>query len=95
MAKTKSTGTTKLGRDSQPKYLGVKIFEGQGVKKGAIIVRQRGTKFLPGKNVGCGRDYTLFALKKGVVKFKTKRKRRFDNSQRIVKVVNVESLPRP
>lgn len=90
MAKTKATGATKLGRDSRPKYLGVKLFEGQKVKPGMIIVRQRGTKFWPGKNVKKGADDTLYALKQGIVKFKTKRKRKFDGSQRIVKVVNVE-----
>ena len=90
MAKTKATGATKLGRDSQPKYLGVKIYEGEKVKPGMIIIRQRGTKFFPGKNVGLGKDDTLYALKKGLVKFQTKRKRRFDNSQRKVKVVNVD-----
>ena len=89
MAKTKSKGATRLGRDSRPKYLGVKLYEGQKVRPGMIIVRQRGTKFLPGKNVGQGRDYTIFALKEGVVKFKTKRKKGFDNSQRIVKIVEV------
>lgn len=91
MAKTKSKGATRLGRDSRPKYLGIKISEGQTVKAGMIIIRQRGMKFLPGKNVGCGRDYTLFALKKGKVKFKTKRKRNFTGIQRIAKVVNVET----
>ncbi|MBZ9573046.1 50S ribosomal protein L27 [Patescibacteria group bacterium] len=90
MAKTKSKGATRLGRDSRPKYLGVKLYEGQKVSPGRILVRQRGTKFLPGKNVGCGKDYTLFALKEGVVKFKTKRKKGFDNSQRIIKVVEVK-----
>jgi large subunit ribosomal protein L27 len=91
MAKVKATGSTKLGRDSQPKYLGVKLFAGQPTKSGSIIIRQRGTKFLPGKNVKQGRDDTLYAMKKGLVYFTTKRKRRFDNSQRIVKVVNVNS----
>lgn len=90
MAKTKATGTTKLGRDSQPKYLGVKLFEGQKVKPGMIIIRQRGTKFLPGKNVSRGKDDTLYATKEGKVKFTTKRKRKFDSSQRIVKIVNVK-----
>lgn len=90
MAKTKSSGTTKLGRDSRPKYLGVKLFEGQEVRPGMIIVRQRGTGLLPGKNVRRGEDDTLYAVKKGKVKFTTKRKKKFDNSQRIVKVVNVE-----
>lgn len=90
MAKTKAAGATKLGRDSRPKYLGVKLFEGQRAKVGQVLVRQRGTKFLPGKNVARGGDDTLYALKDGIVRFQTKRKRRFDNSQRIVKVVNVE-----
>ena len=89
MAKTKSKGASRLGRDSQPKYLGVKISDGQKVKPGMIIVRQKGMKFLPGTNVGYGRDHTLFALKEGKVKFKTKRKRNFAGSQRIAKVVNV------
>ncbi len=90
MAKTKATGTTKLGRDSQPKYLGVKLFEGQKVRPGMIIIRQRGTKFFPGKNVRRGKDDTLYAVKEGKVKFATKKKRKFDNSQRTFKVVNVE-----
>ena len=89
MAKTKSKGATGLGRDSQPKYLGIKITDGETVKSGMIIVRQRGMTFLPGKNVGCGKDYTLFALKPGKVNFKTKRKRNFTGKQRIAKVVNV------
>ena len=93
MAKTKAAGATKLGRDSLPKYLGVKIFEGQKVKPGMIIVRQRGTKFFPGKNVKKGNDDTLYAVKLGIVKFSTKRKKRFDNSQRIVKIVNVDPAP--
>jgi len=90
MAKTKAAGATKLGRDSLPKYLGVKLFEGQRTKIGQILVRQRGTKFLPGKNVALAGDDSLYALKEGVVQFITKRKKRFDNSQRIVKIVNVE-----
>ncbi len=90
MAKTKATGATKLGRDSLPKYLGVKLFEGQRAKAGQILVRQRGTKFFPGKNVGRGNDDTLYALKEGKVIFTTKRKKSFDGSQRRVKVVNIE-----
>jgi len=90
MAKTKAAGATKLGRDSLPKYLGVKLFEGQKTKPGSIIIRQRGTKFLPGKNVRRGGDDTLYALTEGVVKFKTKRKRTFSNSQRTAKIVTVE-----
>jgi large subunit ribosomal protein L27 len=90
MAKTKAAGATKLGRDSRPQYLGVKLFEGQRAKIGSIVVRQRGTKFFPGKNVKRGKDDTLYALKEGVVSFTTKRKRGFDNSKRKVKIVNVE-----
>ena len=89
MAKTKSAGSTKLGRDSQPKYLGVKLYEGQKAKPGSIIIRQRGTKFIPGKNVRRGNDDTLYAIKQGIVKFRTIRKIRFDNSKRIAKVVEV------
>ncbi|MBZ9578644.1 50S ribosomal protein L27 [Patescibacteria group bacterium] len=90
MAKTKAKAATRLGRDSQPKYLGVKIFEGQKVKSGMIIIRQRGTKFLPGRNVRRGKDDTLYAVKEGVVKFGTKGKIRFDRSRKRAKVVYVE-----
>ncbi len=90
MAKTKAAGSTKLGRDSRPKYLGVKLYEGQKAKAGTIIIRQRGTKFIPGKNVGRGRDDTLYSIKEGLVRFTTKRKRGFDKSQRKVKIVSVE-----
>ncbi len=90
MSKTKSAGSTTLGRDSQPKYLGVKLSGGQKAQPGSIIVRQRGTKFFPGKNVRKGKDDTLYAIIKGVVKFTTKRIKRFDNSRRIAKVVSVE-----
>ena len=90
MAKTKAAGATKLGRDSRPQYLGVKLFEGQRAKIGSIVVRQRGTKFFPGKNVKRGKDDTLYVLKEGVVHFTTKIKRGFDNSKRKVKIVNVE-----
>jgi len=91
MSKTKSAGSTRLGRDSRSQRLGVKIYEGQKIKSGAIIIRQRGTKFLPGNNVGLGKDHTIFALKPGLVKFTTKRKRGFNNSQRVAKVVEVVS----
>ncbi len=90
MAKTKAGGATKLGRDSLPKYLGVKLFEGQKAKSGSIIIRQRGTKFLPGKNVKLGKDDTLYALKEGMVRYRTKRIKRFDKSQRKAKIVSVE-----
>jgi large subunit ribosomal protein L27 len=72
MAHKKAGGSTRNGRDSNPKYLGVKRYGGQLVNSGEIIVRQRGTKFHPGNNVGCGRDHTLFALVDGHVKFVTK-----------------------
>jgi len=89
MATTKSSGSTRLGRDSQPKYLGIKLFAGEKAKAGQILVRQRGTKLLAGKNVGMGTDRTLFALKEGIVKYSTKRKRGFDRAQRIVKIVHI------
>ena len=89
MSKTKATGSSKLGRDSQPQYLGVKLYAGQKAKAGSIIIRQRGTKFIPGDNVRKGKDDTLFAVRAGKVKFTTKRKIKFDGSQRLVKVVNI------
>jgi len=72
MAQKKGGGSTRNGRDSQPKMLGVKVFGGQKVPAGAIIVRQRGTRFHPGANVGVGRDHTLFALVDGEVSFAVK-----------------------
>jgi large subunit ribosomal protein L27 len=69
MSKTKGAGSTKNGRDSQSKRLGVKAFDGTAVTAGSIIVRQRGTRFHPGDNVGRGNDDTLFALADGTVKF--------------------------
>jgi large subunit ribosomal protein L27 len=77
MAHKKSGGSAKNGRDSISKRLGVKIFGGQQINAGSIIVRQRGTKFKAGKNVGIGKDDTLFALITGVVRFITKNKRKF------------------
>jgi large subunit ribosomal protein L27 len=70
MAQKKGGGSTRNGRDSQPKMLGVKAFGGELISAGSIIVRQRGTKFHPGTNVGIGRDHTLFATVDGAVKFK-------------------------
>jgi len=69
MAHKKGAGSTKNGRDSNAKRLGVKKFGGENVKAGNILIRQRGMKFKPGLNVGCGKDFTLFALKEGTVKF--------------------------
>jgi large subunit ribosomal protein L27 len=79
MAHKKAAGSTRNGRDSESKRLGVKRFGGEAVTAGSIIVRQRGTKFHAGSNVGVGRDYTLFALADGQVKFETKgpKSRRF------------------
>jgi len=92
MSKTKAAGATKLGRDSQPKYLGVKRAAGQPIKAGMIIVRQRGTKFLPGDNVKRGADDTLYAVQSGVVAFQTKKVRGFDRRQRTAKVVHVRTV---
>jgi large subunit ribosomal protein L27 len=72
MAQKKGGGSTRNGRDSQPKMLGVKAYGGERVSAGSIIVRQRGTKFHPGVNVGMGRDHTLFALVDGHVRFAVK-----------------------
>ncbi|MBP7653128.1 50S ribosomal protein L27 [Candidatus Dependentiae bacterium] len=78
MAHKKGVGSSRNGRDSNPQFLGVKRYGGQLVKAGNIIVRQKGTKFHPGKNVGIGKDDTLFALKDGYVKFfRKKEDRRF------------------
>ncbi len=73
MAHKKGQGSSRNGRDSNPQYLGVKLYGGQIARAGAIIVRQRGTKWHPGFNVGLGRDFTLFALKDGTVQFKGKK----------------------
>lgn len=89
MAHTKSGGTTRLGRDSNPQYLGVKKYGGERVGPGNIIVRQRGSVILPGANVRQGKDYTLYAVAEGVVKFLEKRKTRFDGKVRRAKVANV------
>lgn len=72
MAHKKAAGSTRNGRDSESKRLGVKLFGGQEVTAGNIIVRQRGTQFHPGTNVGLGKDYTIFATANGRVKFETK-----------------------
>ncbi|MBD3282555.1 MAG: 50S ribosomal protein L27 [Candidatus Portnoybacteria bacterium] len=89
MSKTKSAGTTRLGRDSKPKYLGVKLYDGQKAQPGSIIIRQRGLKYIPGKNVRRGHDDTLYAIKSGTVKFKQITKKRFDGNRRKAKMVEV------
>jgi large subunit ribosomal protein L27 len=77
MAHKKGLGSSRNGRDSESKRLGVKIFAGQAVKTGMIIVRQRGTKFRPGTGVGLGRDHTIFALREGTVEFRTSGEKRY------------------
>jgi len=89
MAHKKAGGSTKNNRDSNPKYLGIKINHGQKAKTGLILVRQRGTQFLAGKNVGSGKDYTLFALADGEVVITKKRKISLNNKTKIKKIVSV------
>jgi large subunit ribosomal protein L27 len=90
MAHRKAAGKSKNLRDSKPKYLGTKLYEGEKAKVGSVIVRQRGTKIEAGNNVGVGRDHTLFALKNGVVNFNDKRKTRFDGKVVKKKVVSIK-----
>ena len=89
MAHKKAGGSTALGRDSAGKRLGVKLTDGQFAKAGAIIIRQRGTKYHPGKNVKRGNDDTLFAKVAGMVKFTTKKLRKFNNQLKNSKIVSV------
>lgn len=92
MAHTKSAGSSKYGRDSQPKYLGVKKSDGSRVKIGDIVIRQRGAKYFAGAGVKRGGDDTLYAVREGLVQFRTHRKIRFDGSRRFAKIVNVAPL---
>ena len=89
MAHRKAGGTAKNLRDSNPKYLGIKLADGQKAQPGSIIVRQRGTPIMAGTNVSMGKDHTLFALKSGTVKFGSKRKISFNGSTAVKKTVNV------
>lgn len=89
MAHKKAAGSTQNGRDSQAKRLGIKIFGGQPARSGNIIVRQRGTKYYPGLNVGIGKDHTIFALMDGKVKFTEKKIKKFDGRTFRETVVNV------
>lgn len=91
MAHKKAAGSTQNGRDSEAKRLGIKVFGGQVAKAGNIIVRQRGTKFHPGNNVGMGKDHTLFALKDGKVSFQEKQLRKYDGRVFKDKIVHVEA----
>lgn len=92
MAHKKAAGSTSLGRESESKRLGVKLTDGEWAKVGAIIIRQRGTKYHPGLNVKKGGDDTLFAVKSGLVKYTTKKLRKFNNTLKTSKIVNVMPL---
>ncbi len=89
MATKKGGGTAKNLTDSNPKFLGVKIGDGEKAKTGMVIVRQRGTRIIAGRNVGIGSDHTLFALADGTVKFRNKMKTRFDGRKHRHPVVDV------
>ena len=89
MSTKKSGGSSKNLRDSKPKYLGVKRADGQTIKTGQVIVRQRGTKIEPGKNVRVGKDHTLFAACDGTVSFRNMRKKRFDGRILTKKTVDI------
>ncbi len=90
MATKKGAGTAKNLTDSNPQYLGIKLYGGETASIGAIIVRQRGSKILPGRNVNMGSDHTLYAAKAGVVKFGTKRITHFDSKVKSKKIVHIE-----
>lgn len=90
MSKTKQGGSSRLGRDSASQRLGIKVHDGEKIKVGDIIIRQRGTKYLSGKNVKRGSDDTIYAMSNGVVRFSTKSKNLFNGSQRLARVVNVD-----
>ena len=89
MATKKAGGTAKNLTDSNPKYLGIKLYAGESANIGSVIVRQRGTRMMAGKNVGIGTDHTLFALKQGIVSFSDRRKIGFNDKTKSKKVVHV------
>lgn len=89
MAHTKAAGSTKLGRESESKRLGVKLFGGQKAITGNIIIRQRGSKVMPGAGTKIGKDDTIYAMKNGVVTFTTKKKKLYDGRHRTIKLVSV------
>lgn len=89
MAHKKAGGSSKNLRDSNPQYLGTKVGDGETVRTGAVLVRQRGTSIHPGKNVKRGKDDTLFAVANGVVKFTQRKRERFDGSLKMTKFCNV------
>ncbi len=92
MATKKAAGTAKNLTDSNPQYLGIKLYAGEMANSGSIIVRQRGTRILPGKNVGLGKDHSLYALKPGIVGYTTKRKIAIDNKIEVKKVAEVNEV---
>lgn len=87
---SKQGGSSRLGRDSAAQRLGIKISQGQAVKVGQIIIRQRGAKYLAGKNVKIGSDDTIYSMKDGIVNFTSKSKKHFDGTKRTAKLVSVE-----
>ena len=89
MAHKKAQGSSKNLRDSNPQYLGVKRSDGQAVKAGEVLVRQRGTKIYPGLNIKKGKDDTLYSALAGVVKFTRKRRKRFDGKLKMTKFINI------
>ncbi len=89
MAHRKAGGSAKNLRDSQPKYLGTKLYDGETAKAGSVIIRQRGTKILAGKNTKLGKDHTVFALVPGKIKFGTTRRKSFDGKTSTKKIVHV------
>ena len=95
MAHKKAGGSTHLGRDSQPKYLGVKLYDGQVAKAGNIIVRQRGSKIRSGINTKMGKDDTIFALKDGYIKFTSKKIKKFTGAIEAAKFVNILTKDEP
>ncbi len=89
MAKTKQGGSTKLGRDSISKRLGVKLYQGQRAYAGNVLIRQRGTKYYPGKNVQKGGDDTLYAATDGTVAFRKKPKKNFNGKRRLITLIDI------
>ena len=94
MAHKKAGGSTSNVRDSAGQRLGVKLYGGEFAQAGSVIVRQRGTRIRPGKNVGLGKDHTLFAKKSGIVMFRTQRRKRFDGAVTRSKFADVEESSR-
>lgn len=90
MAHRKAGGTARNLKDSNPKYLGTKLYAGEKAQPGSIIIRQRGTVIMAGRNVALGKDHTIFAMKKGTVSFANKRKTNYDGTHSVKKIVHVD-----